>query len=81
MSIDKVERLHYLESKVQLLINPNEEDHKRLVQLIDELQEVVLSTDVEHLETFDEALKLNADLISHSQKVLKKEWDRVKQLT
>lgn len=62
-------RLHY--AKVQLLINPKEEDHQALVlkmaSMVQQLSQLSFG--------FEEA---NAELAALAQKVLKREWERVK---
>jgi len=55
--------------KIQLLLNPNEDDHIELVGKIkDEINNLIACNE----ET------LISDIISISQKILKREWDRVK---
>lgn len=55
--------------KIELLINPKENDHKKLVELIrKEISNLNASSDN----------TLIREIISLSQKILKREWDRVK---
>ena len=69
LQLTKDVRLHY--AKVQLLINPKEADHQALVNkmasMIEQLSNLSLN--------FDE---VNLELASLAQKILKREWERVK---
>ena len=55
--------------KIELLINPKEDDHKKLVELI--------RKEIRHLNQLS-SNTLISEIISLSQKILKREWDRVK---
>jgi hypothetical protein len=55
--------------KIQLLLNPNEVDH---VELVDKIRAEINNLITCNGET------LISDMISTSQKILKREWDRVK---
>jgi hypothetical protein len=69
LQLTKDVRLHY--AKVQLLINPKEEDHQAVVlkmaSMIQQMSQLNLS--------FEDA---NLELTALAQKVLKREWERVK---
>lgn len=71
---EEYRRLSLLEHKIQLMLNPKEEDHRKLEQLI--------RTMIGALERGKEA---DSDFVSAhpmvmklSREVLKREWDRVK---
>ena len=66
-----------LQSKIELLINPKEEKHIELVQLIDDtIQKLQAHKDIfEYKKTHQESIK---KLTSLSQEILKEEWERVK---
>jgi hypothetical protein len=69
------QRLALIESKVKLMLNPREQDHRRLEELIR-----ALVTTIERQSKFiDEFSELHDELVSLSRDVLKREWDRVKQ--
>jgi hypothetical protein len=55
--------------KIQLLLNPKEEDH---VELVEKIREEINNLIYQNEET------LISDIIAISQKVLKREWDRVR---
>lgn len=60
-------------AKIKLLINPNEEDHQELVKLVEDATSNLGEDD-------DYLLKMNNKIISKSQDILKREWNRVKSL-
>lgn len=60
--------------KIKLLINPNEDDHKLLVEKVSEIAQYVFSSQGMPTE-------LNDELVSLSQKILKREWERVKTIS
>jgi type III secretory pathway component EscS len=73
--LEKFERIVLAQSKIQLLLNPNEEDHEQLREIIDVAARRLRSEDA--LET-----ATDADIgiiVSLAQAILKREWQRVKQ--
>lgn len=62
--------LHH--SKAKLLINPKEKDHQAIVDKMEEISRHVLSFKGQPNE-------LTGELTELSQKVLKREWERVKE--
>lgn len=69
------QRVTHLEHKVKLMLNPNEEDHQHLEELI-----ATMIRSIERNPKFsDNFPDLHDDLVSLSRKVLKREWDRVKE--
>lgn len=68
-------RITELEYKIRLLINPKESDHNRLVELIREMTNNLYSMKRENEVKFWEQ---NQEIIALSQKILKREWERVK---
>lgn len=71
--LQSVNKANYLAAKIRLLLNTNEEDHRHL--------EVLVSDAVQGYRTPSEVIPSNIpEIISHSQKVLKREWERVKRL-
>ena len=72
--LEKFERIVLAQSKIQLLINPNEENHQRLTETIDAAIRRLRSEDASDSET-------EADLrtiVALAQAILKREWERVK---
>lgn len=77
----KMERLALLSAKVRLMLNPKEEDHQRLGQLLGDL----LLTMGGRAATGDKrdakrARTLVEELVPLSQSILKREWERVKRV-
>lgn len=71
-----LERATYLRAKLHLMINPNEEDHKKLVSRVDELLKIVLGGGPDYDET--RAADLKIAIMKIAQPLLKREWVRVK---
>ena len=75
--LEKFEHIVLAQAKVQLLINPHDEDHERLAQTID------LAT--RHLRSENSApTETEADIrtiVELAQSILKREWQRVKEGT
>lgn len=68
-------RIIELEYKIKLLINPNEDDHKQLVNRIKEMTVHLYKMGVEAEIIFWER---HHEVIEISQAILKREWERVK---
>lgn len=64
-------RIRLLESKIQLMLNTAETDHARLEDLIAQM--------VGAMRRNDKFFEIHAEVIALSKKILKREWDRVKQ--
>ena len=72
-----IEKAILLRSRIALLINPLEEDHKNLVILVDELINVIgVSHDPAAVKRAGE---LKAEITKQGQAILKREWERVKE--
>jgi len=72
--LEKVERLVLAQTKIRLLLNPNESDHQQLFQAIDNATRRLQSAESEDAET-----ESDIELITAlAQKILKREWLRVK---
>ncbi|WP_232584519.1 hypothetical protein, partial [Photobacterium carnosum] len=61
-----------ISAKIKLLVNPTEDNSKALCCLLDETMELVLLK--------KDPKDLNSKIIDISQKILKEEWERVKDL-
>jgi hypothetical protein len=72
------QRLTFLESMIQLMLNPNEEDHQKLEWMIHDMMralEALQHGDEKGRETF---IATHPEVIKLSRQVLKREWNRVK---
>lgn len=75
--LQKLERSLLLEARIKLLINPKEEDHAELITLIRmAIEEIFRDTKESDLA---QLRKVCESIISKSQTILKKEWERVKE--
>ncbi len=70
-------RLLYLEAKIQMMVNPKEEDHQKMIELIGLLITTIHKTEKEK-QRLDKIASLHNSLIALSQQILKREWERVK---
>jgi hypothetical protein len=70
----KRERASFLYAKIKLLINPNEDDHIELVRLISEAFKRSLGVAEEN----NDLGEVNINITNTAQKILKREWKRVK---
>ncbi len=70
----KLERILYINTKINLLINANEEDHILLAEKLKRLLELYVKPDN------NEKITVIDDTVELSQKILKREWERVKKL-
>ncbi len=73
---DRIEKLVLLEAKINLLLNPNEADHKILSEIIHAAIDKIGAGN--EREKRVGAQKLLKSLLLQSQHVLKREWERVK---
>ncbi len=77
-SIPRIEEMVQLNYKIELLINPNEEDHARLAQLVTNIASSLRLAKVKKANIDTNLDEKQGELISLSQKILKREWKRVK---
>lgn len=63
-------KMRELKSKIELLINPNEEKHVRLVQLLENV--------IQNLQKQEDNDQNINNLTALAQQILKEEWERVK---
>ena len=75
--LQKFEHIVLAQAKVQLLINPHDEDHERLGQAIDIATRHLRSEDSPDSETEAEI----RTIVERAQAILKREWQRVKRGT
>lgn len=74
--IERFQRTFLTESKINLLLNPNEEDHVTLSKTIREAVTAMLA----EAKTKDskKVVELTDSIVKQSQMILKREWQRVK---
>jgi hypothetical protein len=77
-SIPRIEGMLQLNYKIELLINPNEEDHAILAQLVTDIASSLMLAKVKKAEIDTDLDKKQAEIVSLSQKIFKREWERVK---
>ncbi|MBI5476081.1 MAG: hypothetical protein HY964_05015 [Ignavibacteriales bacterium] len=68
-------KMDFLYYKIQLLLNPIEDDHNKLIDLVFKLKGEVLKSNDEQLQKYS---SLQDDITKLSQSILKREWKRVK---
>jgi hypothetical protein len=72
--LDKVQRMVLVQTKIRLLLNPNEADHQRLYQVLDTTRMRLQSEESQETET-----EADIEAITKlAQAILKREWMRVK---
>ncbi len=72
--LDKVQRMVLVQTKIRLLLNPNEADHQRLYQALDTARNRLQSEESQETET-----EADIEAITKlAQAILKREWLRVK---
>lgn len=75
--LEHFNELTQMQYKIELLVNPNEEDHMEIVRLIGDIRDAVHDEVVDD-EFEDEVDKLFEDLMKVTRGVLKREWNVVK---
>jgi hypothetical protein len=73
--VPRYEKLLILEAKIKLLINPNEVDHRKLVELVEAIKQLAFHATQNDIKKL---WPLCSDLTAVAQGVLKREWIRVK---
>lgn len=76
--IERMQKIMQLNHKIDLLINPKESDHANLANLIGEATNAMAGAIRPKADTSDEWDKRNQRITELSQRILKREWDRVK---
>ena len=70
---EEYQRLTLLQAHIRLMLNSNEEDHRRLEKLT---RRIVTELEKAKIDEFPDLL---VELATLSRKILKREWDRVKE--
>jgi len=73
--VPQMSRATFLKTKIELMINPEEEQHRRIIDLTEEILEASQDSSGNQLEEMARPYK---ELSSLSQETLKKEWESVK---
>ena len=76
---ERVERLSLVNARIQLMLNPKEEDHQRLVSLLGQLA-LTLGEQIASGQKKDsqKAGVVVRQVVPLAQSILKREWERVK---
>lgn len=74
---EKMERFALLVAKIRLMLNPNEQDHKRLSEMLGQLMNSMRSLNEKDPVKGAQLMK---DFLPLSQTILKREWERVKRV-
>lgn len=74
---EKMERFALVVSKIRLMLNPKEQDHQRLSELLSELMKSMRSLKEKNAV---KGAQLIRDFVPLSQAILKQEWERVKRI-
>jgi len=74
-------RLMMLESKIELLLNPEQELHRQLIALVHALVELIHKTrrQVGEKKFIDRKAELELDITAVTQRIIRNEWARTKQ--
>ncbi len=76
---EELKRLILLVSKIKLMLNPKEEDHKRLSSLLSQAAQTVRARAKDEKLKSAEGVQVGAEVLPLAQSILKREWERVKQ--
>jgi hypothetical protein len=74
---EKMERFALVVAKIRLMLNPNEQDHKRLSEMLGQLMNSMRSLNEKDPVKGAQLMK---DFLPLSQTILKREWERVKRV-
>jgi hypothetical protein len=74
---EKMERFALVVAKIRLMLNPNEQDHKRLSEMLGQLMNSMRSLNEKDPVKGAQLMK---DFVPLSQTILKREWERVKRV-
>lgn len=79
---NRAERMLFIEAKVRLMLNPKESDHQQLIDAMYGLRQAagdtINSKDPSHHARLANA---TAAIVPVAQAILKREWERVKNVT
>lgn len=73
--LSEMMRANLIRSQVKLLVNPKEDDHSALLELMLKLDDAATHGDDAHTKIFT---TLDKEYIALAQNILKREWERVK---
>jgi hypothetical protein len=75
---ESFKELSYSQHKIELMLNPKEDDHNDIVDSIDDIRDIVHDEKIDEdkmNEILDEKIEY---LMKVSKRVFKREWERVK---
>ncbi|MDO8445146.1 MAG: hypothetical protein Q7T53_03420 [Deltaproteobacteria bacterium] len=72
---EALETMRFIANKVALLLNPNEADHSELISLLKKLEDLCINGGPSDWKNEG---KLQDSITSTGQRILKREWERVK---
>lgn len=75
---EKMDRLSFLLSKIRLMLNPNEDDHKNLAKSLSGF--AMLCANARDEKDKDKWHLAHNDSLALTQAILKREWERVKRV-
>ncbi len=78
-SYPEMQRVTQVKTKLSLLLNPTEEDHKQLDQLLTKAM-VQVAQESQKTQVSKEFIDIHDEITRLSQRILKREWERVKTL-
>jgi hypothetical protein len=73
--VSTIMKANLIRCQIKLFINPNEVDHVALLDLISKLYNAASSQDDKQMKEFT---KLEDEYVALAQRILKREWERVK---
>lgn len=76
---EELKRLTLVGSKIKLMLNPKEEDHVRLADLLTEAFSTLGGRKAAENKNSTRGAEITRDIIPLAQSILKREWVRVKQ--
>ncbi len=77
--LESTKSLSRIESKIELLLNPNEKDHQELAKLLEGSSRDCWRQNVDNFRELPLISSNNRKrIVALSQKILKREWERVK---
>ena len=77
---EELKQLTLVRSKINLMVNPKEEDHRNLLKLLDDASCTVAErAKIAEESDWEKGAKIHSEIVPLAQSILKREWARVKQ--
>ena len=78
-TLECLKKLSELHTKIELMLNPNENDHLELMKVLDESSKLAWRDNVQDITQMPIiSANLRVKIVELSQSILKREWERVK---